>query len=150
MKRKIKKFRGKLATLKRHFPKIEDVVDSKRAVHVQVQPRDCIKGKSKDPGSCALAQAARRQYHADGVIIGMRFSYIVRGKHAIRFATPESVQREIVSFDRHGDFDPGDYHLSPVSASARLGTGGGRSHGEAGKHKTRARHYTSRVRVVER
>lgn len=114
---KIKKLRIS-PFLKRHFPRVERVIDAKKGVRVTVKPRDCgIDAKRKDPTSCALAKATRRQYKADGVIIGLTASYVIRGKRAVRFSTPISVQRELVSFDRHHDFAPGKYKLAPVSPS---------------------------------
>ena len=81
-------------------------------------------------------------------------SYVIKGKSAIRFATPERVQREIVSFDRHQDFAPGEYHLTPKSPSSRLG----KSHrcekrrpGGAGKTPKRKVHKSNvRVRLLEK
>jgi hypothetical protein len=103
------------------FPQVTSAVDANEPIEVSVNPKDCKEATKLDPTNCALARAAKRELHADGVIIGMSSSYIIRGTEAIRFATPESVRREIVSFDRHADFAPGDYHLPPKAPTARLG-----------------------------
>ena len=87
--------------------------DADKPVEISVSRKDCKDAKKLNPSECALARAARRELHADGVIIGMQSSYIIKDRIAMRFATPESVRREIVSFDRHQDFAPGDYYLIP-------------------------------------
>jgi len=80
----------------------------------------------------------------------MTSSYVIKGKKALRFATPASVQREIVSFDRHGDFAPGDYTLVPKAPSSRLGHGYNKDgdHGTNKKPLKRKIHRSARVRVL--
>lgn len=122
MKRKRKQQESKLPrSIRRLFPKLKYVTDSTKAVAVTVTSRDCAAGKRMVGAECALAKATRRQYNADGAVIGISFSYIIQGENAVRFTTPVTVAREIVSFDRHSDFAPGEYKLSPVSPSQRLG-----------------------------
>jgi len=132
------------------FPNVETVVDATKAVEVSVNRRDCKDAKKLNPSECALARAAKRELHADGVIIGMGTSYVIRGKQAIRFDTPESVRREIVSFDRHQDFAPGDYYLTPKSPTGRIGASGSRSK-KGGNHSSRRKmHHSARVRVLSK
>jgi hypothetical protein len=45
---------------------------------------------------------------------------LIKGNTAYRYITPESVVREIISFDRHQDFAPGDYGLRSPSKSNSL------------------------------
>ena len=135
-------------SVRRLFPQVEYAVDATKPVEVSVGKRDCTDAKKMDPMNCALARAAKRELHADGVIIGMTTSYVVRGKVATRFATPISVAREIVSFDRHNDFAEGDYHLTPKSPTLRFGVKDTRKKG--GKHNAPKRkvHHSVRVRVL--
>lgn len=148
MATKRKKTRGPRFLL-RKFPQIKEIIDSGQAVQVKVQSRDCTEGKKGQPSECALARATRRDYQADGVVIGMSFSYIIRGSKAIRFMTPATVSREITSFDRHSDFAPGDYHLAPVSPSQRLGMKRNKKpHSGSRDEKRRVHHGTVRVRSV--
>lgn len=148
MATKRKKTRGPRFLL-RKFPQIKEIIDSGQAVQVKVQARDCTDGKKGQPSECALARATRRDYQADGVVIGMSYSYIIRGKKAIRFTTPETVKREITSFDRHSDFAPGDYHLAPVSPSQRLGEKRPKKpHSGSRDDKRVVHHSTVRVRSV--
>lgn len=108
--------------LREMFPEVKYAIDSDHVVEISVGQKDCKDAKKLNPAECALARAAKRELRADGVIIGLASSYVIKGKKAIRFATPESVKREIVSFDRHEDFAPGDYYLTPKSPTAQFGS----------------------------
>lgn len=135
-------------SIKQLFPQVEHAVDADRPVEVSVSAKDCKDAKRLNPTECALAQAARRQFKADAVVIGMSSSYVIRGKEAVRFATPISVQREIVSFDRHQDFAPGQYYLTPKSPTARFGHKYRvKDHGR-NKVAKREIHHSARVRVL--
>jgi hypothetical protein len=133
------------------FPNVEHAVDADRAIEVSVSKKDCTDAKRLSPMECALARATKRELHADGVIIGMSSSYVIKGKTAVRFHTPASVQREIVSFDRHDDFAPGDYYLPPYSPSLQLGKQKNhkRTPHDSGKNKSARRkvHMSVRVRI---
>lgn len=138
-------------SLKKMFPQVTSAVDADKPIEVSVSTKDCKDAKRLNPSECALAQAARRELHADAVIIGMSSSYVIKGKVAVRFATPASVQREIVSFDRHQDFAPGDYYLTPKAPSSKLGHHPSvRNRGNHGTNKDakRVHHKSARVRVL--
>lgn len=138
-------------SVKRAFPQVTSAVDSTIPVEVSVSKRDCDNAEKLNPSECALARAAKRELHADGVIIGMSSSYVIKGKMAVRFHTPESVRREIVSFDRHQDFAPGDYYLSPKSPTSQLGKHPYISRpNRKDKPAKRAIHRSARVRVLMR
>lgn len=133
-------------SVRRAFPQVEFAYDADKPVEISVDAKDCKAAEPLNPTECALAKAARRELKADGVIIGMSSSYLIKGNIAIRFDTPQSVQREIVSFDRHSDFAPGDYYLTPKSPSQRLGhKPGTRSGSRKSKRKI---HKLARVRVL--
>lgn len=134
-------------SVKRLFPQVETAVDADKPVEVAVSRKDCKDAQRLNPSECALARAARRDLKADGVIIGISSSYVIKGKTAYRFDTPESVKREIVSFDRHQDFAPGDYYLTPKSPSARLGSHSARKRSGSRTAKRRI-HHSARVRVL--
>jgi hypothetical protein len=135
-------------SLRKMFPKVEYAVDAHAPVYVTVGEKDCKDARKLNPSECALARAARRELHADGVIIGMSTSYIIKGNKAVRFDTPQSVAREIVSFDRHGDFATGDYHLIPKSPSNQFGEKKRGNRGGANKIATRKIHMSARVRML--
>jgi len=138
--------------LKRHFPQVEKVINARKGIRVVVKKRDCgVESKSGQPTECALARATRREYKADGVVIGMSASYIIKGKKAVRFETSEAIGRELTSFDRHHDFAPGIYRLSPVPRSraepARRNSNGSPT---GGTHPHRIVHKsTARVRTLK-
>jgi hypothetical protein len=136
-------------SIQQMYPNVEFAVDAIEPVHVSVNAKDCSHAQKLNPMECALARATKRELHVDGVIIGMSSSYIIDGKKAIRFGTPQAVQREIVSFDRHGDFAPGDYHLIPKAPSNRFGQDTHKKGGGKNKSATRkVLHNSARVRVL--
>jgi hypothetical protein len=98
-----------------------------------------------------MAVACKRKFHLDGVIISRSTSYLVKGTIARRFKVPESVSREVVSFDRGSGFSPGTYELQRVPPSSRFGIRPGRT---AKNRKSnpdkpkRFRHITDKVRAV--
>jgi len=147
---KIRKHKyGVPRSIHKHYPDVKFVVDAAEAVDVSVCKADIVSSKSLDPTNCAMARAIKREHRADAAIIGLSSSYIINGDKAIRFATPQSVQREIVSFDRGHDFEPGDYYLTPKSPSNKLGMPtlkGPNSKG--GKNKSATQKHVKRVRVL--
>lgn len=157
MSRKTKKSAKKAAmpgvpsrSIRRAFPQVKHVVDATKNVEIIVHPRDNVEGKRKQSSNCALARAAKREYEADAAVVGLSFSYIIKGDTAVRYTTPPSVAREIVSFDRHQDFAPGKYQLSHVSPSDRTGDNRTtkRSHGTNKSAQRVFRHRTTRVREL--
>lgn len=141
---------GVLKRLRRYWPQVETVSDATENVMIGVVDEDRAIGKRRDHASCALARACVREGIADAALIGRGTSYLIKGTHAIRYKTPESVAREVVTFDRHGDFAPGqDYHLAKISPGARFGERQGRSRGRDDGSRPRAHkvvHQTVRVR----
>lgn len=139
-------------SLKRKFPQVKEIHDATKAVEIPVNRQDCKIARKQDPTECALAKAAKRELKVDGVIIGISTSYLIKDDKAIRFDTPESVRREIVSFDRHQDFEPGEYHLMPKAPTKRLGRIEKRRNRAGGKNKNDKRkyHHSARVRIVEK
>lgn len=110
-----------LKIVQRFHPDVEQVVDATRNTVIEVTKRDINTQARRNHTECALAIACKRTKDVDGVIIGLKFSYLVKGKKAVRYANPESASREIVSFDRTGDFAPGVYHLAKVPETSKLG-----------------------------
>ena len=152
-------------SVKRLFPEVTVAFDADEAVEVKVEKRDSKEGVKKDPGNCAMARAIKREYNADGAIIGLSTSYIIRKNKktgitsAIRFATPESVAREITSFDRHQDFEPGEYILTTKPPTLRFGSGYSKRRYDENSSKRRNKseksrkihkaHRTTNIRVLE-
>ena len=124
-------------SLTRLYPHVTTCTDAKRPVEIEIKARDVNAATQKDATSCAMATAICREWKADEAVIGLSYSYVIKGKTAMRFVTPSSVQREIVSFDRSKDFKPGKYHLAPVPKSQRRKPSGPR--------KPRKSHTAKRV-----
>lgn len=108
-----------LTMVQKYYPGVTTVRDAKRPRVIQVTPEDCKRGNKKEPADCALAKAFKRKF--DGAIISTSKSYLIKGKIALRYDTPESVSREVISFDRNHNFEPGQYHLAPVAKANKLG-----------------------------
>jgi|SRR5262245_2105092 len=136
-----------LKLVQKYFPQVQMVVDSNKPCVIEVNAEDASSRDLRNPAACSFARACKRTFTADGVIVGLTKSYIIINQKAVRFSNPETVTREIVSFDRMAGFMPGIYTLSAISPCMRLGTmhrGGGNS-GTKGK---RRRHVTANVRIL--
>jgi len=142
--------------IKAQFPAVTKIIDARRSLTISVKPIDTSSGRKKDPEQCALAHACVREKIADAAIIGLGYSYLIRGNCAIRYATSQGVAREIVSFDRHQDFATGtDYKLLKISPTSRFGNSHRKYNKRKNSHKTirkviPQRHYTSGVRVYKK
>lgn len=138
-----------LTRIQKLFPQVKHVKDATCGIIVSVDEADNKKGKKKIASQCALAQACVRQKIADGAIINIGNSYLIRGNTAIRYKTSIGVSREITSFDRHHHFESGkDYLLSPISPANTLESQReyyNNKHRRYNKSK-KIRHYTSNVR----
>lgn len=104
------------------------IVDADEPLLLNVRPADVTGASSKDPRRCAFAKACKRMYR------GVQQAYFYRGTawlqyadRMVRYLLPDSVQREIVSFDRAGIIAAGSYRLVPAPPSDRLGMGSERS-----------------------
>jgi hypothetical protein len=136
-----------LGIVRKHFPQVKKVVDALKPVVIEVNHSDASSKAVKNPLICAFARACERTFTADGVIIGLTVSYIVKGATATRYGNPETVSREIVSFDREAGFEEGIYLLSAISPTQRLGVQhrGGKP---TGTGMRRSYHTTTNVRVL--
>lgn len=96
------------------------VRDLTKPLRLIITDEDCRKGNSKVPSSCAAALAAKRlpqvteaRIHIARVLLKVANKYWLRGR------TPGALRTEIVSFDRGGKFEPGEYMVKPLSPSDR-------------------------------
>ncbi len=121
-KHKSVKVPGKNAVrmINKFFPRVTNVKDADDDVQVQVTSNDDRGSKKKNHAECALAVACKRQQKADGVLVSVSTAYIIKGDTAIRLKLPESASREVISFDRDGGFEPGNYTLKKPCATERL------------------------------
>ena len=114
-----KKQKSVLSIVRKYHPEVTQVVDASKSIEISVSKADCKSGKFSEPDNCAMAKAFQREH--DGAIISLSSAYIIDGTKAVRYKVPESVSREIVSFDRNHQFAPGEYQLRPPSASEKIG-----------------------------
>lgn len=138
-----------LEIVRHYFPKVEKVQDADKNIKIEVTPRDNSDSTIKDHKNCALAVACKRTLHADGVMISTRTAYIIHGKVAYRFRLPESVSREIVSFDRRAGFALGIYMLRAPGIYEQLGNPHtGKTHNPSDRKPARFKHFTTGIRTT--
>jgi len=113
--------RNAVAIVQKFFPEVNAVEDAKSDLHLEVTPKDNATAQRRSHKTCAMAVACKRKEEADGVIISLTTAYVVKGRHAVRYKLPENVSREVVSFDRNGGFEPGEYTLKAPSVFHKLG-----------------------------
>jgi hypothetical protein len=100
-----------LQIVQRYFPDVKTVKDAEEEARIQVTNRDNQSAKVRNHTACAMAVACKRTYQADGVIVAISVAYIIKNGVATRYRLPESIAREVVSFDRKGGFAPGEYKI---------------------------------------
>lgn len=133
-------------SLQRQFPKLRKVFEARKPVSVEVTAADNKQGSSKDAANCAMARALCREFKADVAVVGLTYSYVIKGDTAVKYSTPPTLQREIVSFDRNHDFRPGTFGLSPVSPShTASGTKARRKKAPGGKKAKTTGHQPKRI-----
>ena len=142
---------GVLRIVRRHFPNVNKVEEAKHPLVVEVTRGDVKSSKRKDMSHCAMAQACKRVFHADGVIMARSIAYLVKGDLAIRYGVPNTVTREITAFDRGGDFEPGIYSLVPKTKGMTLEHKVKMNKAEGGNKPNkgiRKYHHTTGIRAV--
>ncbi len=107
-----------LSIVNRFYPNVTSVVDAKRNVTIEVTKKDTNSNAVKNHKECALAVACKRK-GADAAIICIKVAYLIQGDKAVRYNLPESVSREIVSFDRNAGFREGTYHLTKIPPASQ-------------------------------
>jgi hypothetical protein len=141
---KKRRMKGKLSvprSITRLFPEVKSVEDATDYLNVHVNAKDCAAAKEKNPTECAMARAIEREYQADHVIVSTNVAYVIKGGKSKRYCVPQMARQEIVSFDRHHDFEPGEYYLRPPNPTARLGARPSRAQADP-----RSRHDASEKR----
>ena len=114
-----------LSIVQRFYPDVKRVKDASSSLRIEVTTKDTQSPGVKQHKDCALAVACKKMNEVDGAIVSISTAYLIKGDVAIRYRIPVSVAREIVSFDRRGGFEPGEYYLDPKfhKLGAPAGTG---------------------------
>lgn len=111
------------------------VVDATKPAKITITPKDIAKGDNKNPSGCAAAVAAM---HSVENCISARVHvgrvYIEQEKRWVRYNTSDALRTEIITFDRCGQFAPGEYTLRPLSAN-ETSEGRARKRGEKNRNK---------------
>jgi hypothetical protein len=136
-----------LNIVKKFFPEVEHVSDARGSLRVEVTRKDSQSSTVKNHKGCAMAVACKRTFGVDGVVISRDRAYLIKGNKATRFALPESVSREVVSFDRGAGFAEGVYELvKPPKVQTNTAKPQPR-HGEATGYKVKFAHQTTGIRA---
>lgn len=97
------------------------VVDATKPLRLSITDEDCKYGNKKEHHTCAAAVALLRQGEGAEVRVHVSRAYVKRGRKWVRYKVPASMRAEIIAFDRGGTFSPGEFVLSPVQDSVKLG-----------------------------
>lgn len=116
------------------------VQDANDRVLVTVTNHDVVNAKKANSKHCALARASLRLPEVNAAYFFRCTAYLEFKDRMVRFELPNSVQKEIVSFDRARMFAPGVYQLTPPSPS--------RSPADAAKYRKKRKAQIKRAEVV--
>lgn len=124
------------------------IQNAKKPVTIKVLATDIKKADPKRPDACAFAQAALRQAGCSRARIHISTSYLEFDGKWLRYRTPTSMRDEIISFDRAGVFNPGEYELRPIQPShqAKGVRIGGKTTAKKPLPKKRKKHILTGVR----
>lgn len=93
------------------------LVDATTPLEIEVKRGDIRTAKTKHHKECAFAKACKRTFAIRNAYFFRAIAYLEFKDKMVRFSLPHVVQREIVSFDRNQDMEPGRYFLAAVSPS---------------------------------
>jgi hypothetical protein len=139
-----------LTNVQKFFPKVTRVTDATKPLEIVVTAQDDKVSRKLDHAGCAMAVACKREFKLDGAIVSRCVAYLVKGDEAVRYDVPERATREVISFDRGGGFNPGEYTLQkPEYGLGERHSGdmgeGVKSH--SGNLHKRFHRYTANVRT---
>lgn len=135
-----------LARLKKFFPNVTKIKDATKSISVEVLPKDIDYKAKKKHGECAIAQACKRSMSLDGAVIAPSRAFLVKGDTVTRYELSAQAIRELVSFDRGGSFEPGNYRMHKIAKRRRFGNRGGGWGRKTGERRTK-RHVVSNIRA---
>lgn len=142
---KEKKMKKKRKIQKRMYKGLP-LIDATKDLEICVTKRDVSISRKNDPASCAAANAIKRETKAVEAEVHISRTYIKQGNKWIRFITPQSISREITSFDRLAIFEPGTYNLKAPSVAMLLGQGRKSKRGPHTTSKPKPYHHTVNIR----
>jgi hypothetical protein len=98
-----------------------EVKDATKKIVLTITKQDVRSGAKKDSNSCAAAKALCRQEQCEAAKVHFSRAYVKKSGKWIRFFVPPALRNEVLAFDRGGEFAPGEYVLTPVQPTVRLG-----------------------------
>jgi hypothetical protein len=97
------------------------VRDATEPRYLTVEDEDSRKATRNDPRKCAFSQCARRVIPG---LVDVEFyvskAYLIFTDHVVRYHIAGSTGRAIYAFDLTGEFKPGQYYLSAITATERM------------------------------
>lgn len=93
------------------------IIEAQSRLLVTVTSQDIILAKKADSKHCALARAALRLPKVNAAYFFRSTAFLEYPDKMVRFLLPESVRKEIVSFDRAQIMAPGTYQLRAVTST---------------------------------
>lgn len=119
------------------------IIDATAPMTLHVGAEELANAKTKQPTSCALAQACLRKKGVKEVRVHLSRAYIRTNElNWQRFLVSDHLRREIVVFDRGGRFAPGDYVLQKINPAKRLGADKRKRTGPKPPGKRKRRQYS--------
>lgn len=91
--------------------------DANSRIKITVTDDDVVLAKKADSKHCALARAALRLPGVKAAYFFRQIAFLEYRTKMLKFHLPESVTREIVTFDRAQIFDSGIYQMRPPPPS---------------------------------
>lgn len=128
------------------------VVDANEDQKLSVTKADVTGSSKKSPANCAAARTLSRELHTEArVFITRTYIKDKKAKRWVRYLTPNSIGREIVSFDRGSQFETGEYIIKAPSVGQRLGHYRGKSTElNTGAKRNKPLHRTVSVRGFDK
>lgn len=99
------------------------VVDATRPLTLHITPRDIEISIKREPTSCAAAAACLRQFDIVAARVHLTRTLLQINGRWVRYITPRTLRQEIITFDRGGVFEPGDFTLKPAPVREDRPTG---------------------------
>lgn len=96
------------------------IVEAKKPLLLEVRGMDIARATKKDPQSCGFARACKRSHKVKAAYFFRTTAWLEYSDRIVRYILPQSMQREIVAFDRNQTMAPGLYQLSRPYKSATL------------------------------
>lgn len=96
------------------------VVDATAPLMIEVRKSDVDKAVPKNSKVCAFARACERSQPVEAAFFFKSTAWLEYKDKIVRYNLPPSVQKEIVTFDRSRNMEPGMYRLSAINPNATL------------------------------